>query len=133
MITRGLDDVAALVSRRVAVLLVNAFPGVELYIPARLPERHELYAIGVEEARALSRVFGGSAVYVPKAMMGPEERRALILALARRGARRRDIALQAGCSVRRVFQILEEGDAGTRDSGEDDRQGDFFEDFRDFP
>ena len=58
MITRGLDDVVALVSRRVAVLLVNAFPGVELYIPARLPERHELYAIGVEEALGAVAGFG---------------------------------------------------------------------------
>ena len=65
-------------------------------------------------------------------MMGRQERRALILALARRGARRRDIALQAGCSVRRVFQILEAGDAGTRDSGADDRQGDFSRIFRIF-
>ena len=116
----GIDDVVELVSQRVAVRLVETFPGTVLYIPKKITADHELCAIGEAEAKTLSRELGGSHIGVPMSIISNEKRRLLIYKLASENISRREIALRAGCTERRVYQILGEN------RRQDDRQASLF-------
>jgi hypothetical protein len=118
--TYGIEDVAELVSMRAAMRLVEAFPGTVLYIPKKITQDHELCVIGIDDAYALSRVFGGCHLQVPMSILSREKRRLLICRLASENISRRQIALRAGCTERRVYQILEQ------ENVQDDRQPSLF-------
>ena len=106
--TYGIDDVVELVSQRAAMRLVEAFPGIVVYIPKRVPDGHELLVISDDEAACMSQQFGGCHITVPMSYVSPRKRRLLICKLASENMSRRDIALRVGCTERRVYQILGE-------------------------
>lgn len=106
--TYGIDDVVELVSQRVATRLVEAFPGIVVYIPKKIPDGHDLSVIGEEEAVSLSQELGGCHITVPMSYTSPHKRRLLICKLASENMSRREIALRVGCTERRVYQILGE-------------------------
>lgn len=118
--TYGIEDVVELVSQRAAMRLVEAFPGVVVYIPKKIHDDHKLMSIGEQEATGLSRELGGCHITVPMSYINPQQRRLLICKLASENMSRTDIALRVGCTERRVFQILSE----TRK--QDDRQPSLF-------
>jgi len=118
--TYGIEDVSELVSVRAATRLVEAFPGTVLYIPKKITRDHELCVIGMDDAYEISRGFGGCHLQVPMSILSREKRRLLICRLASEKISRRQIALRAGCTERRVYQILEQQNA------QDDRQPSFF-------
>lgn len=122
--TYGIGDVAELVSARAAMRLVEAFPGTVLYIPKKVSDGHELLAIGEEDAYAISGEFGGNHITIPMSFISPRQRRLLIYRLASEKMSRREIALRAECTERRVYQIL--NDAGSVD----DRQSSLFKDMK---
>lgn len=98
-----LEGLIATIGDAAARKLVESFGGVRVYVP-QLPEPEDMLSrlIGVEAALKLAQVYGGERLELPH----PNSRRDKILSLRRSGLSVDAIALEAGCTRRRVFQIL---------------------------
>jgi hypothetical protein len=95
----------AAVGDKAARRLIEAYGGSRLYVPLSLAAAEGVTrVIGAAAAARLVAVFGGDRVEVPR----PPSRRARIEELRRRGLGIDEIALAAGCTRRRVFQVLAE-------------------------
>lgn len=105
---KTIEEVAEQVSFAVAKRLVDVFPGTRKYVPHKIDEKHELAIIGIHYARALVREFAGSRLDIPMSMMSPKQRQILILKLTKENMRVADIALRAGCTETRVYQVRRE-------------------------
>jgi len=105
------EDLREAVGEEATRKLVEAFGGARLYVPLSTASAEELNrVIGAVAAAQLVRTFGGDRVEVPR----PPSRRARIHELRRRGLSIDAIALEAGCTRRRVFQVLAEQRAAGR-------------------
>jgi hypothetical protein len=100
-----LEGLIATIGEAAALKLVDAFGGARVYVP-QMPEPEDMLSglIGIEAALQLARVYGGERLELPH----PNGRRDKILSLRRSGLSVDRIALEAGCTRRRVFQILAE-------------------------
>lgn len=112
-------DLAGLIGLPATLRLVEGWGGVmRLYVPKAVPQDHELArALGLEAARALSRVFGGD--YLPSVPRCADAlRQARNRALLRRraeGASPATLALEFGLTERQIWRLLAEArEAGVR-------------------
>jgi|GEM_PF-2869356 len=102
--------IAELAGEKTARLLVETFPGVSLYIPARkLPEGHVLLTLGEEVAQTVQDHFGGAHLDIPRRYRTTtvRTRDEAIVSAYMNGKLIRDIALDHDISERRVHQILQ--------------------------
>jgi len=105
------EELSAAVGEEAARKLVEAFGGARLYVPLSTASAEGLNrVIGPAAAAQLVQTFGGDRVEVPR----PPSRRARIEGLRRQGLGVDAIALAAGCTRRRVFQVLAEQRAAGR-------------------
>jgi hypothetical protein len=100
-----------------AVAIVRKWGGVRLFIPQAVTADHVLAkTIGLDAAAKLVELLGHGHVEVPMWTAATAALKTrLVLSLAAEGLSRREIALAAKCSGRRVYQILAEADAGSID------------------
>lgn len=100
-----LDELIGAIGETAALKLVESFGGVRVYVP-QMPEPEDVLSqlIGTEAALKLAQIYGGERLELPH----PNSRRSKILSLRRTGLIVDLIALQAGCTRRRVFQVLAE-------------------------
>lgn len=100
--------VAELCGLELAAALVAARRGEVVYVPHTIAAGHPLaQALGLDRARRLAEHFGGERLEVPMALADEAAaRRRLVLALRARGLSTAQIAREARCTQRRVFQIL---------------------------
>ncbi|NRA88917.1 MAG: hypothetical protein HRU28_16360 [Rhizobiales bacterium] len=70
-----------------------------------MPENHSLFILGDFEAQELVKYFGGETLNIAMNILTPHERYNLIEKLAKSGKSINQIALDAGCTTRRVLQI----------------------------
>lgn len=122
-VRRSLADVVDLCGMEMAVALVAALPGTEIYVPQpdRLGPDHVLtLALGLDQARALAGIFGGDRLLVTRSLADQARvRRRTIREMKRAGSKVRDIALGTGCTERFVRMVTSAGDG-------DDGQGSLF-------
>jgi len=86
--------------------LCAKFRGQRLYVPAKMGAHHPIAAvIGHTAAKKLAREFGGERL---EELPRPFSRRRLIAELKRKKLTVEQIRQQAGCSRRRVQQVLAE-------------------------
>ncbi|GEO82288.1 Mor transcription activator family protein [Pararhodospirillum oryzae] len=115
----GAVELIEAVGAEAAWVIVRAYGGTWVPVPATLPADHELARrLGPAVAAALVAWAGGGRVYIPSCRVATT--RATIRALAATGRKRRDIATAAGVSEARVYQVLAEGPTA------DTRQMDLF-------
>lgn len=105
---RSLTVVEDMLGRNIARRLVECFPGTQIYIPKKLSENHELLALGEFEAKELVKYFGGDTLNIAMNLLTSAERYNLIAKQINDGNNANQIALNAGCTRRRVFQIKAE-------------------------
>ncbi len=100
-----LDELIEAIGEPAALKLVESFGGVRVYVP-QMPEPEDVLSqlIGTEATLKLAQIYGGERLELPH----PNSRRGKILSLRRMGLSVDSIALQAGCTRRRVFQVLAE-------------------------
>ena len=102
----ALDMVAAELGAALAAQIETLLAGQRVYIPERLDEDHFLArTLGAEAARALAARFGGDILAVPNRGR-IERRRARIVALARGGTPKREIAAAVGVTEQYVYRVL---------------------------
>lgn len=113
--TATLDQLIELLGETIALNLVDALGGTRVFIPQN-PDAQSPLAVklGLDTARKLAEVLGGERVELPK----PAARRARILELRQAGLTVDTIALELGCTRRRVFQVLAEARATAKTSFE---------------
>lgn len=111
---KGAEDIRALpvmlqvIAKRVglpaAQALANAVGGVETYIPVHPAADHPLARlIGLDKLTALSLVFGGTKIIVPRGAQ-----RNLKVVLADTAGSTREVALATGCTQRYVKKVRAE-------------------------
>ena len=96
------DQCSPVIARR----LVEVFPGTVQYVPAKLTDEHELTMIGEQFAKELVKHFAKCTIYIPMSLLNEAQRKALILKRHKENVKVLDIALEAGCTERRVYQVL---------------------------
>lgn len=100
----SLLDVAETLSLDIALKLMEAFPGEEIYFPSYPSEDHHVIAaLGKEDGYALCGFLSGAIVYIPNGKTGSV--RAEVLALQANGKSRREIARILGVSQRHVRRM----------------------------
>ncbi len=121
-IRRSLSDVVDLCGTAVALALVDKLPGTEQYVPTRrrlTPDHVLVRKLGIDMAEKLAEFFHGETIHVTRSFADEARiRRRIIFEAKAAGAKCRDIALRAGCTMRFVRMVL----SGV-DGDDDDRQG----------
>ena len=86
------------------VKLVERFGGVELRIPHKLHEKHQLMALGGDDATKLCAYCPGDTILVPISLM-TGRRKGMVAKLQEKGFNRSQIARQIGISQRHVRRL----------------------------
>jgi DNA-binding NarL/FixJ family response regulator len=101
-----IELIAAELGDELAARIETLLAGQRVYIPERLDEGHFLArTLGADAARALAGLFGGE-ILAPPTRGRIERRRARIVALARSGMAKRDIAAAVGVTEQYVYRVL---------------------------
>lgn len=106
-----LREIADLIGLPATLILVEAYGGVRLYVPYKVPADHPLaLLIGLSAAEKLAEVFGGSEHFdIPRAVAIARQARNRKLREDRTtGMSHRNLAQQYGMTERQVRNILGE-------------------------
>ena len=97
--------VEAMVGRKIAKHLVEAFPGTQIYVPKKLSADHPLRCLGDFEAELIVENFSGESLSIPMNIYTPKQRYQAVVDAIKAGKPINKIALDTGCCRRRVQQI----------------------------
>ena len=101
----SLENLIELLGEETTLKIVEAYPGLRLNVPVKMPKKHALLGVLEDDALAdLIRYFGGVEFVVPIA----RNWRIGIYMRQTPSLTRAEIARRVGCSEDRVFAILRE-------------------------
>ena len=115
----SMQGIADTLGLGVVLALVDNFPGLELRVPHRLRDNHQLMALGQVQAEMLCAHYGGDTIHVPLTLDRSRLKRQ-VDDLQAKGLKRQEIAKELGITQRHVRRLA------NRDDPPDDRQFDLF-------
>lgn len=103
-LSKQMQEIADTLGVGMVFALVEHFAGVELRIPHELSPGHKLLVLGEDQARLLCRFYPEDTIYVPLSLDRKRLKRQ-VDALAARGLKRWEIALELGITQRHVRRL----------------------------
>lgn len=122
-IPASMQDIADVFGLSMVIALVHNFAGLELRIPHRLKDDHQLMKLGRDNAEALCDYCPGDTIHVPITLDRSRLKRQ-VDDLQAKGFKRQEIAQELGITQRHVRRLANREDP-------DDRQFDLFSDMDD--
>ena len=126
-IKESMVEVVELCGIELALALCCAFPGIRVYVPEKMHDKHELvHKLGMEMAEELHRFFSRDYLIIPVDLyIRDGHRKDIVLSLYKKGKRIADISRQAELSQRQVWRIVFDAKKDGWDS-QDNRQTSLF-------
>jgi len=121
-------DVAEIAGEAVARELCDKLPGIVVYVPQTIPEKHALRAMDPDRAADLVRHFAGGSLYVPSPRKTYKDTFEQVEVLRADGLTVQQIALRLGITEQQVYAVRRKAGAPRITKEPDPRQLPLFND-----